>query len=313
MVYQSKTNKSRKDRPAKLSKQQQQKFKDCVESQAGVSQRKMAAKFKVSSSCIRHNLNKMGLKYYKRRRAPKYTSKQLEEMPGTCRKLTDSETFIIMDDEKHFSFSGDNMPSNVGFGSCERERTSSKVKFKSKRKFARKILVWLAVFSKDISALHMETTKGSAINDDVYVKKCLPKLLRFINKHHQGDKYLFWPDLASSHYAKKAMEWLDEHNIPFVHRAANPPNVPQARPIENFWSRLADKVYNGGWEATNSQQLVNRIKRKVKQVDLKAVQTMMNDVRINYEKLKTVDLLRYCKYGILFLLYLCIFLKEIKK
>ena len=104
-------------------------------------------------------------------------------MPGKCqklrRKLTDSETFIIMDDEKYFSFSGDNMPSNVGFWSCERERTSSEVKFKSKRKFAQKTLVWLAISSKGISALHMETTKGSAINGDVYVTKMFTKAVGF--------------------------------------------------------------------------------------------------------------------------------------
>ena len=118
------------------------------------------------------------------------------------------------------------------------------------------------------------------------LKECLPKLLAFINKHHQGDKYLFWLDLASSHYAKKAMEWLDEHKVPFVHRAANPPNVPQARSIEDFWSILADKLYNGGWEASNSQQLINRIKRKVKQVELKVVETMMNDVRSKLRKIE---------------------------
>ena len=97
-------------------------------------------------------------------------------MPGKRRKVTDSETFIIMDDEKYFSFSGDNMPSNVGLWSCERERTSSEVKFKFKRKFAPKILVCLAISSKGISALHMETTKGSAINGGVYVKKCYWRL-----------------------------------------------------------------------------------------------------------------------------------------
>ena len=160
------------------------------------------------------------------------------------------------------------------------------MKFKSKRRFAPKILVWLAISGKGISALDMETNKGSAINGDVYVKKCLPKLLAFINKHHQDDKYLFWADLASSHYAKKTMEWLDEHNIPFVHRAANPPNVPQERSFEDFWSILADKVYNGGWEFTNSQQLTNRIKRKVKQVDLKVIQTVMNDVRSKLRKIE---------------------------
>ena len=75
-------DKTRKGCPVKLSKKQQQKLKDCVESQVDVSQRNMAAKFKVSRSCIRRDLNKLGLKYYKRRQIPKYMSKQLEKMPG---------------------------------------------------------------------------------------------------------------------------------------------------------------------------------------------------------------------------------------
>ena len=40
-----------------------------------------------------------------------------------------------------------------------------------------------------------------------------------------------------------------EENINYVDKSLNPPNVPQARPIENFWGDLAQKVYNGGWYA----------------------------------------------------------------
>ncbi|CAF3167290.1 unnamed protein product [Rotaria socialis] len=191
------------------------------------------------------------------RRAPKYTPQQLEKIPGKCRKLrrkiTDPKTFLIMDDEKYFSFSGDNMPSNAGFWSGDKEHVSPEVNFKSKQKFAPKILVWLGISSKGISAPYIGTTKGPAVNGDIYIKKCLPKLLTFIYEHHQDDKYVFWPDLASSHYAKKTIEWLNEQNVPFVPRAANPPNVPKTRPIEDFWSILADQVYNGGWETTNQK------------------------------------------------------------
>ena len=51
-------------------------------------------------------------------------------------------------------------------------------------------------------------------------------------------------------------------------KVANPPNVPKARPVEDFWSILADKVYSGGWMATNPEQLVNRTKSKLKKIDL---------------------------------------------
>ena len=47
---------------------------------------------------------------------------------------------------------------------------------------------------------------------------------------------------------------MDE-NDKFVPKDINPPNVPQARPIENFWGCLAQKVYEGGWEAKTEQQL----------------------------------------------------------
>lgn len=230
------------------------------------------------------------MKYHKRRRASKYTSKQLEEMPGKCqklcRKLTDSETFIIMDYEKSFSFSVDNMPSNSGFWSGNKENALPEVIFKCKQKFTPRILVWLVISSKDISELHIETTKGSAINVDVYIGECLPKVLTFINKHHQGEKYIFWVDLATSHYANKTIEWLDEQNITFVPKAANSPNFQKARPIEDFWSILTNKVYKCGWEATDSQQIANRIRIKVKQVDLKVFQTTMNHIRSKLRKVE---------------------------
>ena len=41
---------------------------------------------------------------------------------------------------------------------------------------------------------------------------------------------------------------MDE-NVNFVPKEVNPPNVPQVRPIENFWACSAKKVNEGGWEA----------------------------------------------------------------
>lgn len=50
-----------------------------------------------------------------------------------------------------------------------------------------------------------------------------------------------------------------KENVNFVDKGINPPNVPQARPIENFWGWLVQKVYEGGWEAKTEQQLIRRI------------------------------------------------------
>ena len=110
------------------------------------------------------------------------------------REFTDRETFIIVDDEKYFTFSDEETPSSADFYSSNKENTPDDVKFKSKQKFKLKILVWLALSSKQISTSVIGTTKGSAVDTDVYIGKCLPKLLKFIEKYHLGDKYIFWPD-----------------------------------------------------------------------------------------------------------------------
>ena len=114
VIYHARTE-SRQGRPTKLNKQQLQKLKDSAEIHVGTSQRKLAKKFKVSRPCIQRSLKKIGLKYYKRQRAPKYSQKQLEQIPAKCRgklrrKFTDRETFIIVDDEKYFIFSGEETP-----------------------------------------------------------------------------------------------------------------------------------------------------------------------------------------------------------
>jgi hypothetical protein len=74
------------------------------------------------------------------------------------------------------------------------------------------------------------------------------RLLPFINEYHQDHNYIFWPDLASAHFAATTVAWMDQ-NVNYVPKRLNPPNVPQARPIEKFWGCLAQKVYEGGWEA----------------------------------------------------------------
>ena len=59
----------------------------------------------------------------------------------------------------------------------------------------------------------------------------------------------------------------------------NTPNVTQARPIVNLWSCLAQKVYEGGWEAKTEYQLINRITIKLKKIDINFVETLMDRVK----------------------------------
>ena len=71
---------------------------------------------------------------------------------------------------------------------------------------------------------------------------------------------------------------MTEKNLPFVSRVDNPPNVPQARPIETVWTVLERKIYENNWEAKYIDHLVKRIKQKAKELDQEMLQGMTEDV-----------------------------------
>jgi hypothetical protein len=76
------------------------------------------------------------------------------------------------------------------------------VKYKSKTKFPKKIMVWIAISSKGYSTPYFAKSNG-AINAKVYSEECVSKrLTKFIQKYHSNQRYVFWPDLAISRYAR---------------------------------------------------------------------------------------------------------------
>ncbi|CAF2200473.1 unnamed protein product [Rotaria magnacalcarata] len=99
---------------------------------------------------------------------------------------------------------------------------------------------------------------------------------RKIGRRFHNGNYLFWPDLASAHYSKSLQERSNEKSVPFVIREDNPPNVPQARPIETVWTLLERKVYENNWEAKNLDVLARIIKKKSKELDQKMLQDMID-------------------------------------
>lgn len=75
----------------------------------------------------------------------------------------------------------------------------------------------------------------------VYIEQCLQKQLLPFLRDHTGP-VLFWPDLASCHYAKKIIKWYKENDVKLVAKTANPPNCPELRPIENYWALVKQPI-----------------------------------------------------------------------
>ena len=97
-----------------------------------------------------------------------------------------------------------------------------------RRMFGRrkKFLTWQAIYGcGEISASFI--TSGT-INGAIYTKECLKKrLLPFIRKHKGST--LFWPDLASCHYARDVLEWYRANGVNLVPKDRNPLNSPERK------------------------------------------------------------------------------------
>lgn len=277
------TDKHRSGRPKKLCRGSMTRLKRLVNHKTGVSLRRLGSKFGVSHETIRKCLKEMNINYFKKKRAPKYTEKQLQEVPTRARRLnrllSDQDIELVMDDEKYFCLSDQSVPSNRGFYSSDKNDTSSDIKFKKTQKYEPKVLVWVAISTKGISTPFFAKQK-QAINEKAYLNECIiRRLLPFITMYHNKENVLFWPDLASSHYSKSVTRYLEENDIEMVQRDFNPQNCPQARPIETLWSILKNMVYDQGWEAKTINQLKRRIVQKMKEVDVTVVQSMFLGIR----------------------------------
>ena len=94
--------------------------------------------------------------------------------------------------------------------------------------------MWQAI-GKDGQVSEPFVTKSS-INSKIYAEEFIKKrLIPFINKYKSmGHDVIFWPDMATSHYAKTVTDLLKENSIDFVSKEKNGPNLPQVRPSRSF-------------------------------------------------------------------------------
>ena len=126
----------------------------------------------------------------------------------------------------------------------------------------KKLLMWIAVSDPGMSEPFFRTFKAVTINTSIYINKCLEKrLLPFIHKYHGDCNYLFWPYLASSHYSKDSLNWMDE-SIMSIRNPTHQMNFKhdRQRTFEDIWLKRFTKE-NG------KKVLIDRIKLKLKEIN----------------------------------------------
>ena len=257
--------------------------------EVGMSHRLIARKNGTTHPTVKKVLSEAEVKRKPRIKCPKSNEKQKKTQRNRLDKLrksifkAENQVIVVMDDESYFTTDGSDTNYNSFYYSHECMAAPEEVTHRSVGKFPKKVLVWMAISPKGRSEPYI-VTSGNAVTAAVYIKECLPKLKKFIDTYHRNDNYIFWPDLAPAHYAKDTIKAYEELNIKFVPKILNPPNVPQLRPIEDFWGILGRKLYQNGWTCDDIKELTKRILYLIRSTPIDSFRSLMEKVPAKLRK-----------------------------
>ena len=269
-------------RPARIATADNiRKIKKIFNHRSGCSQRRVAMKLNCSQPYVSMMLRKhTNIRCRKKSKKPQMSEVQKQKARPKARKMLEKYKSLdfIIDDESYFTLAHSSQPGNDRFYSSDIDRTPEDVKHRYQSKYEQKLLVWICISPKGASKPYF-LPSGMAINQDVYLNQIVKRFLEpFIEEHYKPDEYVFWPDLASAHYAKAVTNYLSAKKINFVPKAINPANVPKCRPIEDFWANLKRMVYEGDWTAKNLDELKKKIRATLNKIDFNLVQSHASSV-----------------------------------
>ena len=83
---------------------------------------------------------------------------------------------------------------------------------------------------------------------------------------------------STCNYSKMSIQSLKDKKIPFVEYNSNPTNLPQCRPIEDFFGVLSQIIYKNNWKARNVHILQKRIRWALTKVENGTVNVFLHQL-----------------------------------
>lgn len=268
-------------KPGTTNKNLEKKVTAFMERKRSTSERDIAKKFQTSKTTVHRIKQRNDFKTYKKQKRPKRTTTQLNTAIARSRKLYETlraahEACLVMDDESYFKYDFATLAGPQYYVAKDTSVLSDAEKFIGIEKFGKKVLVWQAICQcgRRSNPFFYE----GCINTDVYVKECLQKrLLPFMRGHNKPT--IFWPDLATAHYAKKTLDWFEQNEVQFVAKSCNPPNTPELRPIERYWALVKAVLRKEGKHATCIKNFKKLWVNGSKKVNEEILQNLMRRVK----------------------------------
>lgn len=244
--------------------------------------REVAQEVGINYRTVHRIKSRAGIKTAKCTQTPKYTQRQLRIAKTNARIVyrMANDKWFIMDDETYVMCDPKDTGVPKSYHYRDKNEVPDCVRFKTKTKFPKRFLVWQAI--DEFGNVSKPYVKVGTMKGEEYREECLKKiLLPFIRKYHTVSKHLFFPDLATIHYEKSVINFMNQNDITFVPKKSNPPNVPQARPIERFWN-LCKVEYSKTSEVHNDINSFRKVWTSVsKKVAEKYAQNLMKSTRKN--------------------------------
>lgn len=235
----------------------------------------------VSATSVHKIKKRLKISTFKKQKAPKRSANQVERAKTRARsfyrnELRGQNVCLVLDDESYLKFDFNTLPGHQFYNVLPGETVPEEESHVHFEKFGPKALVWQAICECGMKSTPFFTT--GTIDSETYMKECLQKrLLPFLRKHDKPT--LFWPDLAPAHYSRATLQWYESHNINFVKKDMNPPNVPELRPIERYWAIMKAKLKKTRATVKNTEELKKHWLAVSRNFDEGHVKNLMKDIR----------------------------------
>lgn len=267
-------------KPGRKDPKAVQNIKRSLKQNPGLSDQDRAKRYGVSKSTARRIRLDAGYNMYHVIKQPNRTEKQATVAKTRARRLyenvlTKHKGCLILDDETYVKCDFKQLPGQNYYSAQKRGDCEEKYKFKKQDKYGKKYMIWQCICSCGLKS-EAFVISGS-LTADIYITECLEKrLLPFIRKH--TIPIVFWPDLASSHYSRKTLNWAEEKSVAFMPKEWNPPNSPQLRPIELFWAIMKRKLLKTKKTVKNSEEMLKVWNKTAETISQEVVQNLMSRI-----------------------------------
>lgn len=260
---------------------QARKVVRALKANPGHSLRFLGHKYGCSHMTIQRIKRSYGLRSFRAQKVPFRTPQQHKVAKSRARRLytnilTKNEGCVLLDDETYCVANFQQLPGQKFYTARTRQNVKKIYRTKALTKFPKKFLVWQGICSCGRRTKPYITNR--TLTAELYVKKCLkPRLLPLYRSHVQPP--VFWPDLASIHYAQVVKNWMEENNVTYVPKESNPPCCPELRPVETYWACIKGILRKKFRPTTDIKNFSLKWKKAADMIGNTGVQRLMHGIK----------------------------------